>query len=143
MLCAAVCSVTGAAALSLLPTTAQADPCEARVTNYQAGQVIAGRLMYVADGDSICIGEGRNPRHWVEVRLVDWSAPELSQRGGFEAKAVMDRLRGAPVECTVRLGYNGRTTSYDRVLASCLIAGVSAAEHMRRAGIVQGGRGVR
>ncbi len=121
---------------------ARADPCTAPITGYHAGQTFTGQVRYVGDGDSICIGQAANPATWIEVRLVDYFAPELNEPGGREAKRKMDSLAcGRPAVCTVRRGHNGRTSSYDRVIASCSINGVHVGELMRRAGVIEGGRG--
>ena len=121
-------------------TPALADPCTAPVSGYSSGTVITGTIRYVGDGDSLCIGRTPDPRTWLEVRLHGWSAPELNEPGGKRARAALERLRGLPAVCTVRRGRNGRTASYDRVIASCSVAGVPVAERMRRAGVREGGR---
>jgi len=48
---------------------------------------------------------------------------------------------GRPAVCTVQRGKNGRTSSYDRVIASCSIDGVRLGALMRDAGVGEGGRG--
>jgi len=128
------------AALSLLAGPALADPCEAPVRGFKAGDRISGLVWYSGDGDSLCVGPGPNPLTWIEIREADWFAPELHEPGGREAKAVMDRLVGRRAVCTVRRGQNGRVTSYDRVIASCSVDGVPIGVRMRAAGIAPGGR---
>ena len=130
-----------AGGLTLMAATAHADPCEAPVTGYRAGQVISAPVMYAGDGDSLCLGLGAHPSQWLEIRLADFYAPELNERGGREAKRVMDRLVGRRAVCTVQRGQNGRTSSFDRVVASCRVDGVSIGDRMRSAGVVEGGRG--
>lgn len=120
---------------------ALADPCEAKVTGYKAGQMITGMVRYVGDGDGLCVGQSRDPNTWVEVRLADFMAPELNDPGGRAAKATLTRLAaGREAVCTVRRGRNGRTYSYDRVIASCTIKGRSLADLLRAAGVKEGGR---
>lgn len=131
-----------AAGLTVIAATAHADPCTAPVSGYRAGQVIDGLVWYSGDGDSLCVGKSPNPATWIEIREADWMAPELNERGGREAKRVMDRLVGRHAVCTVRRGHNGSTRSYDRVIAACRVDGVPIGVIMRSQGIAPGGRGV-
>lgn len=39
-------------------------------------------MVYIADGDSLCVEVSPGPAGWVEVRLADFYAPELSEPGG-------------------------------------------------------------
>lgn len=130
-----------ALALALVATQAQADPCTAPVSGYRPGQVISAPISYSGDGDSLCLALGRDPSQWLEIREADWMAPELNEPGGREAKRVMDRLVGRRAVCTVERGKNGRTSSFDRVIAACRVDGVPIGVRMRAAGIAEGGRG--
>lgn len=128
--------------MAISPSVALADPCKAipdkgAAPDYLSpGRVFAGSVSYVGDGDSLCVAVGRAPADWVEVRLQDFYAPELREPGGAEAKATLARIAlGKHVECTAS------HQSYDRVVAKCLLAGVSLAEYLRRSGVAQGGRG--
>lgn len=123
-----------------LATAAHADPCQAPVSGYKPGQVISGSIVYVGDGDSICLMLGRDPSQWLEIREAGFNAPEINQPGGRQAKATMDRLIGRRAVCTVQRGRNGRTASFDRVIAACLVDGVPIGVRMRAAGIREGGR---
>jgi hypothetical protein len=129
-------------ALAAIAAPALADPCEAPVNRFRAGQTFAGEVRYVGDGDSICIGLGPSPATWIEVRLADWFAPELHEPGGALAKATMVRIAlGQRAVCTVERGRNGRTYTFDRVVAVCRVRRDSLAVLMRQAGIPEGGRG--
>lgn len=130
-----------AAALVLAAGAAQADPCEAPVTGYRPGQVIAAPIIYAGDGDSLCLALGRDRSQWLEIREARWFAPELHEPGGREAKRVMDQLVGRRAVCTVERGHDGRTSSYDRVIAACRVDGQPIGVIMRAAGIQPGGRG--
>lgn len=137
-----------ASGLALLATPALADPCTAipdrgpKPTWIKPGAQFSGQVRHIIDGDGICVSAGPDPRTWVEVRIADFYAPELSEPGGREAKAAMSRLTmGRTVSCTVQRGNNGRPISYDRVIAVCRLNGRSLAEHMRAAGQREGGRG--
>lgn len=128
-------------ALSLVAGTALADPCAAKVTGYKAGQTVAGTVRYVGDGDGLCLSPSRDPTTWVEIRLADFMAPELSERNGRQARDTLRRLAlGRQAVCTVRRGKNGRTSSYDRLIASCTVEGRSLAELLRSSGVKEGGR---
>ena len=119
-----------------------ADPCEAPVTVYRAGQTVTGMVRYVGDGDSLCVGSTTNPRDWIEIRLADYFAPELSAPGGADAKARLDGLvRGKVLTCHVVRGHNGRTYSYDRLIAACALQGQALASMLVRAGGRMGGNG--
>ena len=104
------------------------------------GKVFSGPVTYVGDGDSLCVEVGSSPRgrehdHWVEVRVADFYAPELSAPGGAQAKAALERIaKRRRVECVA-----GRRT-YDRVAATCRLRGVSLGDLMRQAGVQEGGR---
>ncbi len=122
-----------AAPAMMWATTAFADPCEAPLP--QPGTSFSGPVAYVGDGDSLCVATGPGPDRWVEVRLADFYAPELSTPEGRQAKAVLERLaRGRQVTCRA-----GRR-SYDRVVATCRLDGTSLGQRLRQAGVGEGGR---
>lgn len=99
-------------ALLVLATPASADPCNARLPTI-LGTIFTGTVNYIIDGDSMCVNN-------IEVRLSDLDAAELSTPEGPAAKASLyRRFYNKPVTCIVRLGRNGHTTSYDRVIAEC------------------------
>ena len=129
--------------LALCASQAHADPCEAVVTGYKAGAVVTGAVRYVGDADSLCVGQGPNPRTWIEIRLADFYGPELNAPGGRAAKqTLVDLAKGKAVVCTVRQSDHGpRTYTYDRLIAQCRIDGTSLSDLMRRAGVNEGGRG--
>lgn len=117
-----------------LASAAHADPCKAPLPG--PGATFAGIVRYVGDGDGLCVGPGSDPATWIEVRVSDFYAPELSEPGGRKAKATLERIaKGKRVVCLA----GGR--SYDRVVAECRINGVSVGRLMRRAGVREGGRG--
>ena len=129
-------------AFALTGTVALADPCKAipdkgPMPAYLApGQTFAGPVTYVGDGDSLCVAVGKTPDQWVEVRLADFYAPELSEPGGKAAKQALQRIAlGERLVCIA-----GRRT-YDRVAAKCTLRGVPVSALMRRAGILEGGNG--
>lgn len=116
-----------------------ADPCEAELPS-QAGTVFTGQVRYIVDGDGLCVGTSDDPETWIEVRTVDFDAPELQTAAGRSAKQMMhDIAFGQNASCVVRPGRSGRTISYDRVLASCSIDGASLASLLRAAGAPEGG----
>lgn len=123
-------------------SSALADPCKAipdrgpLPSRLSSGSSFAGPVVYVGDGDSLCVGLGPDPGDWVEVRLADFYAPELSAPGGQLAKATLSRLtRGRQLACVAQ------HRSYDRIVAECRIRNVSLGDSMRAAGIEEGGRG--
>jgi micrococcal nuclease len=120
-----------------LAGTAQADPCEAKLP--KPGTVFSGKVVYVGDGDSLCVAGGnRQKSHdsWIEVRVADFYAPELNDPGGRAAKRTLERIaKGRRVVCVA-----GKR-SYDRVVARCDLRGVSIGDRMRQAGVREGGRG--
>lgn len=125
-----------------VPGLAVADPCKAMPdkgpmpAHLRSGKTFSGPVTYVGDGDSLCVATGRGPQTWVEVRIADFYAPELHAPGGRKAKAALERIaKGKRAVCTA-----GRR-SYDRVVATCRIGGVSIGELMRRQGISEGGNG--
>ena len=130
-------------ALTLLPLSAAfADPCKAvpesgPMPAYLVhGKAFSGPIVYVGDGDSLCVAVGPTQGDWVEVRLADFYAPELSAPGGREAKAALERIAmGKRVVC------QAQHRSYDRVVAVCSHREVSLAVRMRQAGIREGGNG--
>ena len=77
--------------------------------------------------------------HYTQVRrawLADFYAPELKEPGGRKARDTLKRIAsGRRVDCVSR----GR--SWDRVAAECRLAGRSLGDHMRAAGVREGGRG--
>jgi endonuclease YncB( thermonuclease family) len=131
-----------ATAFAFVASPAFADPCKAipdkgpMPAYLAAGRTIAGPVTYVGDGDSLCVAVGKTPDQWVEVRLADFYAPELSEPGGKAAKRALERIAlGERLVCVA-----GRRT-WDRVAATCTLRGVPVAALMRRAGVVEGGNG--
>lgn len=129
-------------AVSALPSAALADPCKAipdrgPLPSYLSrGSIFSGPVVYVGDGDSLCVEVGKGPGSWVEVRVADFYAPELSTPEGKVAKRTLERLvMGRRAVC--RAGKR----SYDRVVARCEVGGRSIGDMMRGAGITSGGRG--
>lgn len=126
----------------VLATPALADPCEAipdrgrTPQEYRPGSFFAGEVVYVGDGDSLCVAVGPDPDGWVEVRLADFYAPELNEAGGRLARQrLVDLVMGRRLECIA-----GRR-SYDRIVAACTLNRRSLAEQMRERGFEEGGRG--
>ena len=132
-----------AAFLTLCASQAHADPCKAPVTGYKAGAVVTGAVRYVGDSDSLCIGQGPDPKTWIEIRLADFYGPELNSPGGRAAKqTLVDLTKGTEVVCTVQQSDRGpKTYSYDRLIAQCRVDGASLGDLMRGGGVIEGGRG--
>ena len=132
-----------AAALVFAASPVLADPCKAipdrgpMPTHLAKGKTFSGPVTYVGDGDSLCVAVGgRAPENLVEVRIADFYGPELNAPGGRAAKAALERVaKGRHAVCTA-----GRR-SYDRVVATCRIGGVSIGDLMRGAGVEEGGNG--
>lgn len=115
----------------MIASAALADPCEAPLP--RRGEFFSGPVRYVGDGDSLCVA---GPAGLIEVRVADFYAPELHEPGGREAKAVLSRIAmGQRVTC------HAGKRSYDRVVAVCVLSGLSLGDRMRRAGVKEGGRG--
>ena len=128
-------ALASAASLAF-PILAHADPCEAALT--KPGTTFLGPVRYVGDGDGLCIGASRDPSTWIEVRLADFYAPELSQPGGREAKSTLERMvMGRTLRCVAD------HRSYDRIVAACRLDGVSVGDLMRRRGVREGGTAYR
>lgn len=130
------------AATLLIASPALADPCEAipergpTPQEYRSGSYFAGEVVYVGDGDSLCVAVGPDPNGWVEVRLADFYAPELNEAGGRQARQrLVDLVMGHRLECIA-----GRR-SYDRIVAVCTLNRRSLALQMRERGFEEGGRG--
>ncbi|AUW59278.1 nuclease [Sphingobium sp. SCG-1] len=113
---------------------ALADPCEKALP--AKGTSFSGIVRYVGDGDRLCDGLARRPSHWIEVRLADFYAPELHERGGQVAKRRLQRIvMGKTLVCRA-----GRR-SYDRVVGACTAGGRPLGTVLGNAGGVEGGRG--
>lgn len=95
-------------------------------------------VRYIGDGDGLCIGPVGAPGRWIEVRLGDYYAPELSEPGGRAAKQRLERLiMGRRIFCRA-----GRR-SYDRVIGYCTLNGRGLGDLLRSIGGREGGRGWR
>lgn len=115
---------------------ARADPCEGALP--AKGTRFSGVVRYVGDGDGLCIGPKGRPGRWIEIRLGDFYAPELHERGGREAKRRLEQLvMGRTLVCRA-----GRR-SYDRVIGYCTIDDHAVGDLLRARGGVEGGRGWR
>lgn len=127
------------AAATFMASAAHADPCEAipakgPMPDYiKSGRAFTGPVVHIIDGDGLCVDvQGA----WVEVRIADFYAPETSEPGGFEAAKALNRIAsGKAVTC------KAQRRSYDRVVAQCLLGGVSLGDLMREAGVAEGGKG--
>jgi len=136
------CALPALAMTLLFAVPALADPCEAvpkkgpTPPHLRPGARFSGPVAHVIDGDGLCVATGPGRRDWVEVRIADFYAPELSEPGGPEAKAVLRRIaEGREVACVA-----GRRL-YDRVVARCRLDGRDLGERMWAAGVREGGRG--
>lgn len=136
--------VFGLALLAALTTAtaAKADPCKAipdhgPMPSYlHRGAHFSGPVVYVGDGDSLCVAVDQGSANWVEIRLEDFYAPELHSPTGPAAKAALERLAiGRNAECIAN------HKSYDRVVATCRIAGRSIGDLLKAAGNTEGGNG--
>lgn len=121
---------------------ASADPCKAipdrgDAPGYLAqGASFAGPVVYVGDGDSFCVGVGPGRNDWVEVRMADFYAPELSSPDGPAAKRALERIAmGRQVSCVAE------HQSYDRIVARCDLDGRSLGDLLRGEGGPEGGNG--
>jgi endonuclease YncB( thermonuclease family) len=127
------------AATAIIAAPASADPCEGELPT-KLGTNFSGLVKYVVDGDGICLGTSDDPIAWIEVRFSDFDAPEIGADAGREAKRmVQDKLFEKELSCTTSKGRNGKTRSYDRVLASCRMGAMSVAEILDEAGVPTGG----
>lgn len=128
--------------VSMFTGSALADPCKAipdrgpAPESLRQGATFSGPVVYVGDGDSLCIAMGEGPQRWVEVRLEDFYAPELHGPAGPTAKAALIRLAMGK-RATCRADHQ----SYDRIVARCEIGGRSLGDLMRAAGVAEGGNG--
>ncbi|MBJ7484133.1 MAG: thermonuclease family protein [Brevundimonas aurantiaca] len=123
-----------------LASAARADPCEGRLPS-RAGDRFAGSVRYVGDGDSLCVGRTSNPAEWIEVRLADFNAPELNERGGRDARDRLVRLvNGRNLDCVAERGRSGRVIVFDRVIARCRLNGRQIGDLLRASGGREGGR---
>jgi endonuclease YncB( thermonuclease family) len=130
----ALISVAGLVVCLTASQSALADPCTAPLP--ARGTDFSGKVRYVGDGDSLCVGQSNDPHTWIEVRVADFYAPELHSPAGPQAKAALQEIAmGQMAQCTAD------HKSYDRIVAQCFIKGVSIGDRMRKAGIQEGGRG--
>jgi endonuclease YncB( thermonuclease family) len=120
---------------------AAADPCEAELPS-RAGTEFGGAVRHIIDGDSLCVGpDSGDGSTWIEVRLMDFDAPEAREAGGAQATAILRQMAmDQEIQCLVtRSARNGSTRSFDRVHAVCRINGVLIGDLMRQAGVEEGG----
>ncbi|MES2895417.1 MAG: hypothetical protein V4759_05250 [Pseudomonadota bacterium] len=86
--------------------------------------------------DGLCVDAGGGPKGWVEVRLADFYAPELSSPEGPAAKRALEQVSlGRRLECVAE------KQSYDRIVARCRIEDRPLGDLLRDAGGHEGGRG--
>lgn len=125
--------ITALIAVASSTTAALADPCEAPLP--APGTTFSGAVTYIVDGDGFCVGHEQGG---IEVRLADFNACELSEKGGEAARENLRKIVfGKVVECVVS------KRSYDRVVAACTVEGHKVGDVLRRAGTCEGGRGSR
>lgn len=122
--------------LLLIASPAVADPCNAPLPTRE-GQTFSGKVGYVVDGDGLCLVTRGG---LLEVRLADFNAPELNGPLGRAAKDHLASItRDQWLVCTVTRGRNGRTVSFDRVIAVCRVGGRTLAALLRERGAPEGG----
>ncbi len=132
-------AVSAIVAVTTVANPAHADPFEGRLPT-RAGETFSGTVRYVGDGDSLCVGPSSDPATWIEVRLADFDAPELSQPDGRRGRDVLARVAsGRSASCTAVRGRSGRVVSHDRVIAVCRVDGRSVGDLLRAAGAPEGG----
>lgn len=131
MIRSAVAVVTAVLAATASP--ALADPCKGALP--RPGSTFTGKVRYVGDGDSLCIGPARHQESWVEIRLADFNAPELHDAGGERAKRLLAVITmDQPLVC------KADHRSYDRIVAHCTIKGRRLGTVLRARGGAEGGR---
>ena len=136
-------TVLGLLGLVFIPDSALADSCTAipdsgAIPAYLSfDKTFSGPVVEVIDGDSLCVAVGpRTGADWVEVRLADFFAPELSTASGRSAKAALTRIAyGKHATCVAGAG------TYDRIAARCRVNGQAIGDLMLAAGIREGGAG--
>lgn len=134
-----VLALSAALAICALPSLANADPCEGHLPT-RAGQSFSGIVRYVGDGDSLCVGATNDPSEWIEVRMADFDAPELSSPQGRASRDFLVRVaRGRQVVCVAERGRSGRVISHDRVIATCRLNGRRLGDELRRINAPEGG----
>lgn len=132
--------VAGPFVAALGPGVAHADPCEGALPR-RDGAAFSGVVRYIGDGDSLCVGNTRDPATWIEVRLADFDAPELHSPTGRADRARLARLvEGRRLDCVAVRGRTGRVVVWDRVIAACCLDGRSVGDLLRAAGGREGGR---
>ena len=126
--------IAGALVAVSAATQAQADPCKAipdrgpMPAYLTPGKAFSGPVVYIVDGDGLCVAVGPTQGDWVEVRLADFYAPELAEPNGDAAKAALELIAmGKRVACAAQ------HRSYDRVVAVCTLQGSSLGDLMRAA----------
>jgi endonuclease YncB( thermonuclease family) len=129
-------------ALIVWPRDSAADPCAAELPT-QAGAEFGGVVRHVIDGDSVCIGPAAGGgATWIEVRLMDFDAPEHDGPGDADAERTLRRLvldREARCVATPS-SRSGRTYSWDRKHAVCRIGGRTIGGLMRAAIVAEAKR---
>ncbi len=90
-------------------------------------------MRYVVDGDGLCVGDGRDPATWIEVRLADFNAPDLHGPGGVDARKALSALAMDKRSICV-----ARHKSYDRVVATCKVNCRRIGALIRERGIGEG-----
>lgn len=128
---------------ALILALAVADPCDfipdrgPTPDAVRVGRAFTGPVVHIIDGDGLCVGVGpRRGQDWVEVRVADFYAPELSEPGGAAARDALAAIAsGRTLRCVA-----GRR-SWDRVVAVCTLDGRAVGDLMRERGVAEGGRG--
>ena len=94
-----------------------------------AGSVLAGRIVGIADGDTVTLLDGSNVSY--RIRLLGIDAPEKGQPFGKVAKQVLsDRIFGQQVQVKVR-----GTDRYHRALGKILFQGTDLNLELVREGL--------
>jgi len=66
-----------------------ADPCTPCT---RKGPTFFGRVRYAGDGDSLCVGQSRDPSTWIEIKVSDIYSLELHSPGRSQAKVLLQRI---------------------------------------------------
>jgi micrococcal nuclease len=113
-----------AAFFTLSAGSALAQPCSGRAP--EPGQNFRGPVLYVEDGERICVALGATPDRWVPLVLADSPLQTISNSGADPRKALMASAFAQDVDCQVLDVVAGE------IVAACSLSGAPLGRLMRQ-----------
>lgn len=115
--------------VALIATEAQASESVCKGQAPAIGAVLKGPVLYIPDGERLCVAQDGSPQNWVEVQVLDARPGAASGDEGHRRLMAAAFARNA--DCVVT-GESG-----ERVTAACMIEGERLSARLNQSEIIK------